>query len=221
MFACSRLLFSLIGLAWMLFCVPCLADDADTELSKTFAADVQPLLAKYCVRCHNGDEMKSGIRVDQLDATLQDRHLFLWRDIKKQLDEHAMPPEDETQPTPEERERFSRWIEHAMNVAKSRNTQKNGSIRRLTVSQYRNTMRTLLGLNENLSEFCRQTASRKKVSPTTDKSSVCRRCRWSTTLRSLKSRSICASSTRIHRPRFRTSAWISDATSMLIPARIR
>ncbi len=50
--------------------------------------------------------MKSGIRVDQLDATLQDRHLFLWRDIKKQLDEHAMPPEDETQPTPEERERF-------------------------------------------------------------------------------------------------------------------
>ncbi len=153
MFACSRLLFSLIGLAWMLFCVPCLADDADTELSKTFAADVQPLLAKHCVRCHNGDEMKSGIRVDQLDATLQDRHLFLWRDIKKQLDDHAMPPEDETQPTPEERERFSKWIEHAMNVAKSRNTQKNGSIRRLTVSQYRNTMRTLLGLNENLSEI--------------------------------------------------------------------
>ncbi len=54
----------------MLFCLPVLADNrpaaesgeagqpADTamsELSGSFTTDVQPLLSKYCLRCHNGD----------------------------------------------------------------------------------------------------------------------------------------------------------------------
>ena len=125
----------------------------DSDVEKSFTAQVQPLLQKYCLRCHNADNMKSGIRVDQLDGSLQDRHLFLWRDIGKQLDEAAMPPADEPQPTKEEHEFLSKWIEQALNVARSRDTQKNGSVRRLTVSQYRNTMRELLKLEENLSDI--------------------------------------------------------------------
>ncbi len=57
----------------------------DRDVEKSFTAQVEPLLQKYCLRCHNADNMKSGIRVDQLDGSLQDRHLFLWRDIGKQL----------------------------------------------------------------------------------------------------------------------------------------
>jgi hypothetical protein len=124
-----------------------------SEIEESFTAEVQPLLKQYCFRCHNADDMKSGIRVDLLDDSLQDRHLFLWRDIRKQIDGHAMPPEDEPQPSDAERQRLSAWIENAMNIAKSRNTEKNGSVRRLTVSQYRNTMRELLGLQENLSNI--------------------------------------------------------------------
>lgn len=125
----------------------------DSDVEKSFTAQVQPLLQKYCLRCHNADNMKSGIRVDQLDGSLQDRHLFLWRDIGKQLNEAAMPPADEIQPTKEEHEFLSKWIEQSLNVARSRDTQKNGSVRRLTVSQYRNTMRELLKLEENLSDI--------------------------------------------------------------------
>ena len=80
----------------------------DTDVEKSFTAQVEPLLQKYCLRCHNADNMKSGIRVDQLDGSLQDRHLFLWRDIGKQLGEAAMPPADEPQPTKEEHEFLSR-----------------------------------------------------------------------------------------------------------------
>lgn len=127
-------------------------DSSELTVGVSFTEQVQPLLQKHCLRCHNADTMKSGIRVDQLDGSLQDRHLFLWRDIRKQVDDGAMPPEDEEQPTKDEREFLSNWIEQAMNVAKSRDTQKNGSVRRLTVSQYRNTMRDLLKLEENLSE---------------------------------------------------------------------
>lgn len=125
----------------------------DRDVEKSFTSQVQPLLQKYCLRCHNADNMKSGIRVDQLDGSLQDRHLFLWRDIGRQLDEAAMPPADEPQPTKEEIEFLSKWIERSLNVARSRDTQKNGSVRRLTVSQYRNTMRELLKLEENLSDI--------------------------------------------------------------------
>jgi mono/diheme cytochrome c family protein len=119
---------------------------------KEFQEFVKPLIKQHCVRCHNVDNMKSGIRVDQLSATPEDRQLFLWKDILKQVDEGAMPPDDEPQPTEDERKKLTAWIQRTMTAAMSRNTQRNGSVRRLTVSQYRNTLRDLLGLDEDLTE---------------------------------------------------------------------
>ena len=119
----------------------------------TFKASIQPLVQKYCQRCHNVDEMTSGIRVDQLDGSLEDRHLFLWKDILKQVADEAMPPEDEPQPTVRERQLLVNWIEQALIAARSRNAEKNGSVRRLTVAQYRNTLRDLLGLEDNVTDI--------------------------------------------------------------------
>lgn len=119
---------------------------------KLFQEFVKPLIQQHCVRCHNVDNMKSGIRVDQLSATPGDRQLFLWKDILKQVSEQAMPPEDETQPTDEQRQKLTEWIQRTMTAAMARNTQRNGSVRRLTVPQYRNTLRDLLGLDEDLTE---------------------------------------------------------------------
>jgi hypothetical protein len=116
----------------------------------SFKQQIQPLLKKYCVRCHNVDKMTSGIRVDQLDGSLADRHLFTWKDVLKQVADEAMPPEDEPQPTASERRLLAEWVQTALATARSRNTQRNGSVRRLTVSQYRNTLRDLLGLEDDL-----------------------------------------------------------------------
>src|SRR5262249_45718732 len=44
------------------------------------------------------------------------------------------------------------WIPKAMSAAAAKNAQYNGSARRLTVAQYRNTLRDLLGINENLTK---------------------------------------------------------------------
>jgi len=117
-----------------------------------FKAKIQPLVLKYCQRCHNVDKMTSGIRVDQLDGSLEDRHLFLWKDIQKQIEDEAMPPEDEPQPTAIERQLLVDWIRQALVTARSRNAEKNGSVRRLTVAQYRNTIRDLLELEDNLTD---------------------------------------------------------------------
>ncbi|MCP3696585.1 MAG: DUF1592 domain-containing protein [Planctomycetaceae bacterium] len=124
-----------------------------TVEQKTFQAKVQPLLKQLCLRCHNADEMKSGIRLDHLDGSLQSKELFLWRDILKQIDDEAMPPSDELQPTAEQRQALTTWIRESMNAARARDTERNGSTRRLTVSQYRNTLRDLLGLEDNLTDI--------------------------------------------------------------------
>jgi hypothetical protein len=122
------------------------------EVQKTFQQRIRPLLTKYCRRCHNVDKMKSGVRVDHLDGGLEDRHLPLWKGIRKQVSEETMPPEDEPQPTAEQRRLLTDWIREAISVARTRKREKNGSARRLTVSQYRNTLAEILGLEETLTD---------------------------------------------------------------------
>ena len=117
-----------------------------------FNEQIQPLLQKYCVRCHNADDMKSGVRVDQLSATPEDRQLFLLKAIQKQVDDGVMPPVDEPQLTAEQRQTLNDWIVSTITAARARDTKKNGAVRRLTVSQYRNTLKNLLGLHEDLTE---------------------------------------------------------------------
>ena len=137
--------------------VPVRADDTPASVpvsneEKHFQEHVQPLFKQYCVRCHNVDVRKSGIRVDNLTGIVEDQQIPLWKGILKELDDEAMPPDNEPQPTEEERKVLGEWVPKAISAAMARNTQKNGLVRRLTVSQYRNTLRDLLGLEENLTE---------------------------------------------------------------------
>lgn len=130
-----------------ILCAPTRADEG------SFERDIRPLLKAYCYDCHNADERESGIQVDNLDGSLPDRRLRLWEGIQKQLTDRAMPPEGEPQPTAEERKLLERWIADALNTARNRKRPNHGSIRRLTVPQYRNTLRELLLLEEDVTEI--------------------------------------------------------------------
>ena len=63
-----------------------------------------------------------------------------------------MPPKGMPQPTGAERQQMVEWITQALDVARSRPAPKNGLVRRLTVAQYRNTLRELLLLDDDLTE---------------------------------------------------------------------
>ena len=121
-------------------------------LEAGFDRDVKPFLKRYCTRCHNADKQTSGVRVDQLDGKLEDRHLKLWTHVLNQSKDGVMPPEEAKQPTAEERKRAVEWMERAIKAARLRPVPKNGSIRRLTAAQYRNTLRELLLLEDNVAE---------------------------------------------------------------------
>ena len=118
----------------------------------SFEQQVTPLLQKYCLRCHNAVKAESGIRLDWPDGVLERQQLRLWEGIRKQISERTMPPEDQLQPTVPERDSMITSIDQALQEVRSRPDQLNGSVRRLTVSQYDNTLRDLLGVRENLTD---------------------------------------------------------------------
>ncbi len=151
-------LFLVAGTCGLLAGRACRADepsnpDVTVALEQSFDQRAGPLLKQYCVRCHHADKATSGVRVDQLSAAVEDRHVRLWEGIRQQLADEAMPPEDEPQPTAEQRQQLIAWIDEALHQVRSRPRPKNGLVRRLTVAQYRNTLRELLQIDDDLTEL--------------------------------------------------------------------
>ncbi len=117
---------------------------------ETFRNVVRPFLDRYCVRCHDARKTKGGIRLDRLSDAPDDAQLRIWSRVRKQLVEESMPPADEPEPAEAERAGVTAWTERTIEAALARKTERNGSVRRLTVPQYRNALRDLLGLDEDL-----------------------------------------------------------------------
>ena len=144
----NRVFFVLTVLLWgSLF----LSAKEALVVQEEFQQDIKPLLSKYCFDCHGSEKAKAGIRVDYLDGSLPDKDVRHWQIIRKQLSEEEMPPEDKLQPSQNERISLLNWIDQALEMARKRVRPRNGIIRRLTVAQYRNTIRDLLGIKEDLS----------------------------------------------------------------------
>ncbi|MFM8570726.1 MAG: DUF1592 domain-containing protein [Pirellula sp.] len=125
----------------------------ETGIEIDFKSQIAPSIQKYCVGCHNEKTRESGIRVDHLDETLPDESLRLWEAVEHQIESGKMPPEDEPQPSQQERTILLKWIGQALHSARSRPTPRNGSMRRLTVSQYDRTIKALLGIDRNLADI--------------------------------------------------------------------
>ncbi|MEO8372607.1 MAG: DUF1592 domain-containing protein, partial [Candidatus Solibacter sp.] len=126
------------------------ADSGLKALEPSFEKIVKPFFTQNCVSCHNSDLSTAGIRVDQLDAKLEDRHLQAWEAIRRRVRDGSMPPKGLPQPTAAERQQTVEWITKALEAARLRVPPKNGMVRRLTVSQYKNTLRELLKLDDDL-----------------------------------------------------------------------
>lgn len=128
------------------------ADSNPNPLAPGFEKVVKPFLKQNCQRCHSEENMTAGVRVDHLDAGLEDRHLKLWEGIRRRVSDGTMPPKGMPQPSGAERQSVVEWITQALEAARLRPAPKNGMVRRLTVSQYRNTLRELLLLDDDLTE---------------------------------------------------------------------
>ena len=110
-----------------------LADDLDT---------VRPLLAKYCLRCHNAEEQQGQVRFDRL-AGFDSATEQLWISVHEVLIGGEMPPKGETQPSAEERQRIQSWI---IDQAARHKAETAGSQRRLNRRELSASLQDLVGL---------------------------------------------------------------------------
>jgi mono/diheme cytochrome c family protein len=124
--------------------------NAQKTLESSFQQIVRPFFQKNCQACHNTDLSTAGVRVDQLDASLEDRHLKTWEAIRGRLKAGTMPPKGMPQPSAADREQVVAWITEALEMALLRPAPKNCLVRRLTVAQYRNTLRELLQIDDDV-----------------------------------------------------------------------
>lgn len=111
--------------------------------------DALNYIRNHCIRCHGADKQKADRRFDALSTELSDHQTAeQWQEILDAVNLGDMPPEDEPQPTSDETKRFVATV--TSQIEKARENLASGGqdrFRRLNRSEYRNTIRDLLGVN--------------------------------------------------------------------------
>lgn len=119
---------------------------ATSAFSGDFHTDVKPLLTKYCITCHSGEDANGDVDFESIISTQDVNSAFeTWEAVVEHLNARTMPPEDELQPSNEERSRVTAWYQHFVNSVESRPAVFRP--RRLSVTEYRNTLRSLFGFD--------------------------------------------------------------------------
>ncbi len=111
---------------------------------------VSPILTKYCVSCHGTKDQQASLDLsiftDEL-SVLKERKR--WENIQRMLRASEMPPKDQPQPLPEEKEVLLRVINDVLNKVDCGQQGDPGrvTIRRLNRVEYNNTIRDLTGVD--------------------------------------------------------------------------
>jgi cytochrome c553 len=117
-----------------------------------FAKDIKPLLATHCTECHADKKAKGGVDLAMfVDEAAVRRDVPTWRKVAEQLASREMPTDKVKVPLKDgDRQVLLTWIDQTLKsaIADAAKVKDPGPapIRRLTRTQYRNTIRDLLGV---------------------------------------------------------------------------
>ena len=117
-------------------------------LITSFRAEMAEVLDEYCYDCHGFGTAEGGVTLDEFssDADFQDHDL--WLAVLNNVRKGIMPPAEEFQPTPSERERIASWIKDtAFALDPAQPDPGRITLRRLNRVEYENTIRDLLGVD--------------------------------------------------------------------------
>ena len=108
-----------------------------------------PFVRDYCVACHGGDEPEAEPLLEEMVATDSlAAHRDDWDRVLRVLSAREMPPEDATQPAAREVAEVVQRLQQAVAAADRQGVRDPGrvTIRRLNRSEYKNTIRELMGV---------------------------------------------------------------------------
>ena len=122
----------------------------------TFRTQVDPLLEKYCIDCHGEDYSEAKLELDSLNPDMiKGPDADRWHEVLNQLNTGEMPPEDEPQPTREERETLTQWLTKSLDAAAETKRASDGRVvfRRLNRDEYNNTLNDLFNIKLDVTKM--------------------------------------------------------------------
>jgi hypothetical protein len=126
-----------------------LSADEPTDDEQVFAERILPFLNTYCTKCHGGDEPKADLSLAAFRSTSAiGKERSTWEMVLEMTEHGEMPPEDQVQPSAEEREKFVDAVTEELSKFDCIGKQYPGrvTIRRLNRAEYNNTIRDLVGV---------------------------------------------------------------------------
>jgi hypothetical protein len=132
----------------------CLIGDARATdnilLQKQLSTQVQPLLREHCLECHSGAEPEAGLSLEHFDspkAFLKGRRI--WEKAVQRMALGDMPPKESNKLDDAKRKFLIEWITSTIKDFECGLTPTPGQVtlRRLNASEYRNTIRDLVGID--------------------------------------------------------------------------
>jgi len=143
---------------WLIFIsvlLPLAASMSATE-EAIFQRDIRPVLDRLCFECHEPGLSKGDVPFLEAETAAEIGSMrSVWRSVAAQLRNYTMPPPDEkTQPSPEERKRVADWVETYLRDSAMRMEPYAGGVtlRRLNRLEYDRTIQDMFGVDLRFAE---------------------------------------------------------------------
>ncbi len=144
----NRLSFTLL---WAIG-IPSISGAAPThsDLDNQFTQTVKPFLNRYCIGCHGGDAPAAQFDLrtyTSVDTVVRDYPH--WALLLERLNANEMPPKQAPQPSADARQAVTGWVQAVRMSEARKNAGDPGPVlvRRLSNSEYNNTIRDLTGVD--------------------------------------------------------------------------
>ena len=113
-----------------------------------FDSSIRPLIDNYCLACHGGEKVKGDVDFSEImEADDFSAHFEIWETVADVLDFGDMPPEDEEhRPSSDEVQQILNWYQNRF-VHSVEARAGDFRPRRLSATEYRNTLRSVLGFD--------------------------------------------------------------------------
>ncbi len=119
-----------------------------TAKADAYDSTIKPLLRRYCVKCHGvGEEINGDVDFTKIKTQAEvDARFDVWETAIELVTDGSMPPEDEPQPSEEDKAVLGAWYQERF----VESVQAHPGFfrpRRLSAYEYRNTLHTLFGFD--------------------------------------------------------------------------